>query len=100
MTIKHVVVWKLKAEDEAQKRADGRKIVEVLGGLVGVVPELKSLEGGPNVAPLDRNWDVAIVAEFDDLDGMMAYQVHPEHETRAAVVREFAQQVTGVDYEV
>ncbi len=100
MTVKHVVVWKLKAEDEAQRLADSTRIVELLSGLIGVVPQLKSLEGGPNIAPLTRNWDVAIVAEFDSLDDMMAYQVHPRHEECAAVIRQLAQQLTGVDYEV
>jgi len=100
MTVKHIVVWRLKAQDHEAKRRDGQRVVELLGGLVGIVPSLISLEGGPNIAPLERNWDVAIVAEFASLDDMMAYQVHPEHVKRAAQVRELAEQVTGVDYEV
>lgn len=98
--IRHVVAWKLAATDPAQKETDAARIVAELSALVGVVDSIRSLQVGANMAYADRNWDVVLVGDFDDLDGLDAYQVHPSHVAAAAVVRSLVADRASVDIEV
>ena len=67
---------------------------------MGVVPTLRSLSAGPNAAYADVNGDVALVADFDDVAGLDAYQVHPAHQEVAAYVRSVVSSRIAVDFEV
>jgi hypothetical protein len=40
-----------------------------------------------------------LVATFDDLDGLQAYQVHPDHEEAAAWLRARSSSIVSVDFE-
>ncbi|ARJ04386.1 hypothetical protein GCM10010988_31520 [Cnuibacter physcomitrellae] len=98
--IRHVVAWKLATTDPAQKEVDAARIVAELSALVGVVDSIRSLQVGANMAYADRNWDVVLVGDFDDLAGLEAYQEHPSHVAAAAVVRSLVAERASVDIEV
>lgn len=98
--IKHIVVWKLKDEAAgAGKAENARAIKEGLEGLNGLVPGA-FIEVGLDLDVLPNTWDAVIYSEFEDLDALQAYQVHPEHQRVAAFVREVADMRAGIDYEV
>ena len=69
MTIRHIVCWKLSALTPRKKADAAAGIVTGLESLVGVVPEIRSLTVGPDVAG-NENWDVALIADFDDLEAL------------------------------
>jgi hypothetical protein len=95
--IHHVVAWKLRSDVD---KADGvARIRELLVALDGVVESIRSIEVVANVAYPDQNADVAVVATFDDLAGLEAYQVHPEHQAAAARVRELVTSRAAIDWE-
>ncbi|MEN2738146.1 Dabb family protein [Microbacterium sp. X-17] len=98
MTVRHVVVWKLSAEDAEQKAADAAEIVRRLGGLEGVVPSIRSLSVGTDVVSAGTFGDVALVADFDDEDGVEQYQVHPAHREAAGFIRDVVSSRTSVDF--
>lgn len=98
--IRHIVSWKLAAEDEAGKATAAAEIATALTGLVGVIPEIVTLSVARNVAYEDRNHDVVLVADFETLDGLDAYQVHPEHLRAAEVVTARVVARASVDVEV
>ena len=50
MTIRHVVTWKLAAEDVAERGAQAAEVARRLNALDGVVPQLLSISAGANVA--------------------------------------------------
>jgi hypothetical protein len=87
--IRHIVVWKLKAEDDAGKAA-----------AVNVIDGTRSLRVSANSAYFDANWDVVLEAEYDSLEALDAYQVHPEHQAAAAIVRSHVAQRASVDFAV
>ena len=70
-----------------------------LDGLVGVVPSLRSMVVGINVVDSPRAHDLGLIATFDDLDGLQAYQVHPAHEEVATYLRSVAETIAAVDFE-
>jgi hypothetical protein len=98
--IRHIVSWKLAAEDEAGKATAAAEIATALTGLVGVIPEIATLSVSRNIAYADKNHDVVLIADFETLDGLDAYQVHPEHIKAAAVVGARVVARASVDFEV
>lgn len=98
--IQHIVFFNFKDEalgaTKAENMAHAKAILEAL---VGKVPSLRAMRVGPNAVPSEAAWDFALVATFDDAEGLQAYVVHPEHKK----VGEFVSQVrTGrasVDFE-
>ncbi|GAA4479109.1 Dabb family protein [Microbacterium panaciterrae] len=100
MTLRHVVSWQMAAEDPAVRAEHAAGIASRLAALVGVVPEIRALSTGANVAYPDANWDVSLVADFDDLAGLEAYQVHPAHQEVVAYVRSVVGNRSAVDFEV
>jgi hypothetical protein len=98
--IRHVVAWKLAAEDEESRVAAAAAIQAALAPLPGIIPEIKSFSIGPNVAYADTNWDICLVADYEDLDGLETYQVHPEHLKAVDVVRPLVSARASVDFEL
>jgi hypothetical protein len=98
--IRHIVSWKLKSTDAAAVARDTATIREALEALPPMISELKSLTVGGNVANPGVNWDVCLVADYDSLDDLEAYQVHPEHQRAAAIVRALVESRAVVDFEL
>ena len=98
MTLRHVVAWKLAAEDAATRAEQAQEIADRLLALVGVVPSIGTMTAGPNV--VEGNWDVAVVADFADRDALDAYVVHPVHQEVVAYVRSVVEGRVAVDFEL
>ncbi|GGL67385.1 Dabb family protein [Curtobacterium sp. Csp1] len=95
--IHHVVSWTLR--EDLDRSASIDRIRELLTGLVGTVEAIRSLEVVENVAYPGKNQDVAVVATFDDLVGLDAYQVHPDHQAAAAEIRGLVTSRAAIDWE-
>ncbi|PZE68230.1 MULTISPECIES: Dabb family protein [unclassified Curtobacterium] len=95
--IRHVVSWTLR--EDLDHDAAVVRIRELLTGLVGVVPSIRSLRVVENVAYPGKNQDVAVVADFDDLAGLDEYQVHPEHQAAAAEIRGLVTARAAIDWQ-
>ncbi|PZE26611.1 Dabb family protein [Curtobacterium sp. MCBD17_013] len=95
--IHHVVAWRLR--DDVVRHEAIAHIRAVLEALDGVVPSIRSIRVVDNVAYPGSNADVAVVATFDDLAGLEAYQVHPEHQAAADTVRGMVTGRTAIDWE-
>jgi hypothetical protein len=98
VSIRHIVLWKLSAEDADTRALHAEQMMGRLQGLVGVIDEIERLEVGPNVAYPATNWDVALVADFADVDALERYQVHPAHQEVAVFVRSVVAERATVDY--
>jgi hypothetical protein len=96
--LRHVVSWKLAAEDNAAKVAAAETITAALTSLPALIPELRSLTVGSNVAYPETNWDLVLIADYDDQDGLEAYQVHPEHVAVASIIRPLVALKSSVDF--
>ncbi|CAN7397327.1 Dabb family protein [Microbacterium sp. LjRoot45] len=100
MTLRHVVAWKLAAEDEEVRAEQAAEVAARLRSLVGVVPSIRELSAGPNAAYAHANVDVAVVIDFDDVQGLDDYQTHPAHQEVAAYIRSVVAGRMAVDFEV
>ena len=98
MSIRHIVLWKLAADDADTRALHAEQIAERLLGLREVIDEIAHIEVGRNVANPHANWDVALFSEFADVDALERYQVHPAHQEVAAFVRSVVAERASVDY--
>lgn len=98
--IRHIVSWKLKDGDEAAKAQAFAEIEAALTALPAAVPQVRSLTVGRNIAYPEKNFDVVLVADFDSLDDLDAYQVSPAHLEAGAVVAARVVARAAVDFEV
>ncbi|GAA5153165.1 Dabb family protein [Microbacterium pseudoresistens] len=100
MTLRHVVMWRM-AADEAEERAEhAREGARLLTALDGVVPEIRALSVGPNSEYPDANWDLVLIVDVDDVDALERYQVHPEHEKVVAYMRSVVSTRAAVDIRI
>ena len=98
--IRHIVMWKLLPTAEGRNAHENAGLMRTgLEGLVGVVPEIRSLTVNFNVLNNDSNWDVVLVSEFDDLAALARYQKNPDHLKVVPLVAAVAASRAAVDYE-
>ncbi|MFN7950130.1 MAG: Dabb family protein [bacterium] len=73
---RHVILLRFRDDTtEAARRA----LHEALAGLPAAIPEIRSYRFGDDALRIGGNWDFALVAEFDSVDGYQAYRTHPAH---------------------
>jgi predicted metal-dependent HD superfamily phosphohydrolase len=98
--IRHVVMWKLKAQDVEGKSTAFTAIAEALGALPQTVTEIRHLTIGQDVGAIEGNWDVTLIADYETQADLAAYQVHPDHVEAAKVVRANTSERASVDFEI
>ena len=74
--LRHVVFfnWNEEADEPAKQAVEDR-----LRALPELIPEIKSYRLGPDAGLAEGNFDFALVADFDSVEGFQTYQCHPEH---------------------
>ena len=89
--IRHIVMWRFKDSADGNSKAENIKIAtESLYALVPKISEIKKMEIGVDVMHTAASMDMALITEFDTLDTLHTYAVHPEH----LKVAEFMKKVT------
>ena len=91
----HIVCWKYRDDVDEASRSHHR---ERLASLKGLVPGMPRLDIGEDVLHLNRSFDTALVAEFEDMGSLDAYTVHADHQVVVAIGREIADKVMSVDF--
>lgn len=95
---RHVVMFRWNEEvTDDQVLATGR----ALDGLPALVPTIRDYRHGGDVGVNSGNFDYVVVADFDDVDGYLAYRDHPDH--LALIAEHIAGRVAdraAVQYEV
>lgn len=97
--IRHVVMFSVTGDDADAKAASAGALRDLLTSLVGAVPQLRHLEVGTSLGRVDGHWDVVLVTDFDSVDDLDAYQVHPEHQRVVGAMAPLVHTRAVVDYE-
>lgn len=78
--IRHVVMWKFKENAEGKSKKENMEWVrEHLYALVPIISEIKKMEIGFDITGSDMSMDLMLLTEFDSVEDMKKYAVHPEH---------------------
>ena len=95
--IKHVVMWKFKAESKEENLQKAR---EMLLALVDIIPEIKKMNVYFDVSHTDMSADMMLDTEFLTLEDLNTYAVHPEHLKVSAFVRSVIESRVVLDSEI
>jgi hypothetical protein len=87
--IRHVVMFRWNAEAPEPVRIG---FLDGLDELLSADKNVRDHKVGTNVGVLEDNFDLVLVADFDDLDGYLRYEATPEHD---AFVRNHASHAVG-----
>ena len=96
--VKHVILWKLKAEHNNDEVKNNIKIgLEGLQGVIDGLVDIKVITKGLE----SSNVDVMLDSSFTDEAALKGYAVHPEHVKVAdTLVRPFTESRACLDFEV
>ncbi|MBO4987267.1 MAG: Dabb family protein [Lachnospiraceae bacterium] len=99
--IKHICMFKMK--ETANGKSGYENALEAAARLEGFdekIPALKKIEVKVNSkdAPQD-NFELVLICDFDDIDGLNEYQKHPVHVEFAKMLGEVRESRACIDYE-
>ena len=73
---RHVSLLRWIPEATAEQRA---AVESGIATLPSLIPEIRSYVFGADAHVSEGNFDLAIVADFDDFDSYVVYRDHPDH---------------------
>lgn len=100
--IRHIVMFKLKKEADNKCKAELLETAQsLLQNFKEEIPALKKFECVMNSdeAP-DSNCDIALICDFDNIEGLDEYQKHPKHLKFAEFIVKVRESRACIDYEV
>ena len=99
--IKHIVMWKFKEEAEgATKQENILKVKAMLEALPEKIDFIREMQVNINVNPKESMYDAVLISEFDSLEDVERYRVHPEHKKISSFVSLIREGRASVDYEI
>lgn len=97
--VKHIVLFKLKDEVPADKKlAAMTAFKQAIEALPARIPLIHHIEVGLNINP-GETWSIALYSEFDSLDDVKSYAVHPDHVAAGQLLAAVKESRACVDYE-
>ena len=95
--LKHVVFLKFKKGVSESAIAE----IEVgLGELPDIIPEIMEFLFGRDVLRSERSYDFALVSEFENLEAMQRYIIHPAHQKVMAKIKVICESLVVVDFQI
>jgi len=92
MSLRHIVMWKLR------NAADAPRFKELLDSCKGLVPGMHEFEVGIRRDDLEANVDVVLVSTFEDTASLDAYLHHPHHKAVGAQLGPLRDTRSVLDY--
>ena len=74
---RHVVMFRWTADATAESKA---RVAAELAKLPQAIETIRHYSFGPDAGLAEGNWDFGVVADFDDVDGYLAYRDHGSHQ--------------------
>ena len=100
--IRHVVMFKFLPEADGRTKAENVEMTaERLRALPAAIPEILHSEvhiGAPGAA--EANCDLLLISDFESLDTLATYLVHPDHKAIGAFMRPLRESRAAVDFEL
>ena len=78
--VRHIVMWKFKDEAEGLTKTENLlKVKAMLETLPEKIDFIRRMEVHLNENDNGKNFDAVLISEFDSLDDVKRYRVHPDH---------------------
>ncbi len=97
--LKHIVMWNFKEQAEgADKAANMAKAEQLLKALRPIIPQILSMQIGPDVVRKDGSYDMALVIDFAGKEELQYYTNHPEHQKVSAFIGKVRESRVACDF--
>ncbi len=97
--VKHIVMFKLKDtlsnEEKNNVMSSFKQSIETLPSQIGFI---RKIFVGININPAE-DWDICLESEFDTLEDVKAYALHPAHVAAASILKDAKAGRACVDFE-
>ena len=98
--IRHIVMFKLKATEGMSEFDNALEAKKRFGDVIANVKEMKKGELVINSKDADpSNYTISLICDFDTIDELNAYQVHPVHVNFAKFLGTVKTDRACIDYE-
>ncbi len=99
--IRHIVMFQFKPKADGRSKKENVVIAkDMLEKLQGVVPTLRSSYVGQNHELANQeNYDLVLVSEFESLEALQEYIVHPAHKKVGEFISKVREKRACVDFE-
>ena len=78
--IRHTIMWRFTDSFDGMSKDDIMdKIMELFVFLKITIPEIKFMSVKRDVIKSERSYDMIYITEFESLEALEVYRVHPEH---------------------
>ena len=99
--VKHIVMWKFKDHAEGLSKEENIiKVKSMLEALPGKIDFIREMQVEVNVNPKYGMYDAMLISDFDSIEDVEKYRVHPEHKKVSSYVALIKTDRASVDYEV
>lgn len=98
MTLRHIVSWKLNGATREERDAQADRAIAALVPLRESVPTVRALSVHRNELFDGANFDLTLVADFDNAEGLEVYASHPTHLPVVVLMQEIAAGRTATDF--
>ena len=97
--VKHIVMFKLKETLSAEEKMDVMtRFKAAIEALPATIDVIRKVFVGLNINGAET-WDICLESEFDTLEDVKAYAVHPDHVAAAGILKDAKLDRACVDYE-
>ncbi len=95
--VRHIVLFQLK--DTAEKQEVMNQFKTAIEALPSTISWIRHIEVRFNTNP-DESYDIALVSEFDTLEDIKRYAIHPDHVAAGKLIAAHKENRACVDYEM
>lgn len=90
--IRHIVMWKFKKEEEANKK----KFLDGLKSLNGIIPEIKYMEVKESIDE-NNEFDACLIVKFETMEDLEKYKNDPRHVRVSNLCKEIREKRASID---
>lgn len=87
-------------ESKTHKLENALALKKALEELKDKIAEIRNLEVGLNFCEKEQAYDLALVTEFDTVDDLEIYRLHPEHKKVLVFLHSVTSNRVVVDYQI
>ena len=99
--IKHIVMFRLKESALGRNKNENLQELKILlESLQEKISVVKCLEVGINMGASASASDIALYSEFDNMQALEDYRIHPEHVKVVEFIEKICSERRVADYEV
>ncbi len=98
--IKHIVMFKLKEANGKSAVENAKEAQAMAAQLKDAIPTLEKIEAVCSTSQADQsNYELALICDFKDMEGLNAYQTHPAHLKFGEFISRVRESRACIDYE-